>query len=395
MGKGVKKNAIRQQGITCVPVLKKRAVHKHPWLFMLVVLLPAISLVLSLVPANAQTPTPQSDEQLRVVTKSAEPFVIVGEDGSLSGFSIDLWESIAARLGLEFEWIIVDGVTEQIQALESGVADVAISAITITSEREKQVDFSYPYFDAGLRILVRAHAGDPTLIDVLRNIFSPSMFQILGGSLLVLLVMAHMIWLVERGYNPEMPKPYLSGVWEAFWWSITVFTTQEYGEGEEPSSFFRRLLSIFWVVLGLILLAQFTASITSSLTVRQLDAEIHGPEDLPGKRIVTVSDSTASSFLEEHNLEFTTVTRITDAYPLLKRGEVDAIVFDSPVLIHWADSQGEDFVEIAGPLLTEETYGIALPLGSPWRKQINAVILNMQQDGTYDEKYEKWFGNQK
>ncbi len=38
-----------------------------------------------------------------------------------------------------------------------------------------------------------------------------------------------------------------------------------------------------------------------------------------------------------------------------------------------------------------EDYGIALPLGSPWRKRVNAALLQMREDGTYQRLYEKWF----
>ena len=39
----------------------------------------------------------------------------------------------------------------------------------------------------------------------------------------------------------------------------------------------------------------------------------------------------------------------------------------------------------------EETYGIALPTGSPLRKPINEALLKLMQDGGYEEIYNKWF----
>lgn len=362
--------------------------------FILVVAM-VFALSFSLTLVNAQSPVEQSENELRVVTKEVEPFVMLDKDGNLTGFSIEFWDEIAARLGLETNWVVVETIPEQIQIIQQEDADAAISAISITPGREKVVDFSYPYFDAGLRILVRADSGEVTLLSILRTIFSASMVKVILGSLLIIIIMAHVIWLIERGHNPEMPKPYLSGIWEAIWWSTKTISTHEYGEGEEPKTFSRRLMAIIIIFVGIIVLAQFTASITSSLTVRQLNSEIHELNDLEGKNIVTVTGSTAAAYLEKKQLTYSTVDRIDHAYPLLKSREMDAIIFDSPVLIYWVKNYGFDKMEIVGPVLTEEMYGIALPMNSPWRKRINTEILNMQVDGTYDVLYEKWFGNQK
>ncbi len=46
-----------------------------------------------------------------------------------------------------------------IPALQTGNVDIAIAGITITEEREEIVDFSDPYYDSGLRILVRQDNG--------------------------------------------------------------------------------------------------------------------------------------------------------------------------------------------------------------------------------------------
>lgn len=70
---------------------------------------------------------------LRVVTKDIEPFVFVGDE--LSGFSIDLWKELARAAGLEYEFEIVDSVTEQLDAVEGGSADAGIAAISVTQAR--------------------------------------------------------------------------------------------------------------------------------------------------------------------------------------------------------------------------------------------------------------------
>jgi len=354
------------------------------------VLLLALCLLGLATAAYAQTSEPENPAPLQVVTKPLEPFVFISEDSSLSGFSIELWDVIASDLGLEYEWVKVGKVTEQLAAVQDGSADVAIAGISMTPEREMVIDFSHPYFDAGLQIMTTTQ---PTVTpgSLIAIIFSPELLRILGFGLLTLLVMAHFIWLVERKSSEGMPRAYLPGIWEAMWWALNVIAIFEYGD-EKPRSVWKRLIAMALVVFGIILIAQFTASITASLTVKQLTGVINGPADLPGKRVATVSGSTAANFLQEAGMSFTGVDQITAAYELLESDGVDAVVFDAPVLLYYAINEGKGKVQVVGPIFQRETYGIAMPTGSALREPINNELLRLRQDGTYDQIYQKWFG---
>lgn len=83
------------------------------------------------------------------------------------GFDIDLITEIANRLGLKVE--IVNATFDTlIPALNAKKYDVVVSAMTITEEREKQVDFSDSYIDSDQSIAVRkdsAIAGAAELKD--------------------------------------------------------------------------------------------------------------------------------------------------------------------------------------------------------------------------------------
>ncbi|MGK7937918.1 MAG: transporter substrate-binding domain-containing protein [Xenococcaceae cyanobacterium] len=41
-----------------------------------------------------------------------------------------------------------------------------------------------------------------------------------------------------------------------------------------------------------------------------------------------------------------------------------------------------------------QNYGIALPINSPYRKSVNFALLNLMENGTYNQIKEKWFGTQ-
>lgn len=87
------------------------------------------------------------------------PFESVGDGDELIGFSIDLMNAIGDKAGktIEFNSLPFDGL---IPALQGGSIDAAISSMTITEEREETVDFSDPYFDAGLAIAVADDTDD-------------------------------------------------------------------------------------------------------------------------------------------------------------------------------------------------------------------------------------------
>jgi glutamine transport system substrate-binding protein len=97
-----------------------------------------------------------SAETLRVVTDpSFVPFEMMDQEtGEMIGFDMDIIREVGKRAGFDIDLNTMDfnGI---IPALQTGNVDIAIAGITITEEREKIVDFSDPYYDSGLRILVR------------------------------------------------------------------------------------------------------------------------------------------------------------------------------------------------------------------------------------------------
>jgi polar amino acid transport system substrate-binding protein len=107
--------------------------------------------------------------------------------------------------------------------------------------------------------------------------------------------------------------------------------------------------------------------------------------------VVTVQGSTSADYLTEQHVMFTSVTRVEEAYGQLERGEVDAVVYDAPVLLYYAATGGKGKVQVVGQLLRPESYGIAVPTDSPLRKELNRILLALAADGTYQELYDRWF----
>lgn len=355
--------------------------------------LTALGLGGSAVSVGAAPPDQQPPQKLRVVTKPLAPFVM--KDGDRwTGFSVELWDRLAQEINRPYEWVEVATVTDQINAVRNGQADAAIAGISMTREREAIIDFSHPYFNAGLQILTAAKGGGgvTSYFGTLRQFAtSPALLQILLFGIVFAIVMAHIIWLMERNGPNNFPKGYIPGVWEGAWWVLNIVANGEYGEKTTPV-FIKRVMTIVFWLMGVALIAQFTATVTSALTVQQLQGTISGPADLPGKSIATVQGSTAAQWLTSQSIDFTPVDKIDDAYALLAADKVQAVVYDAPVVLYYANNKGKGTVQTVGPIFRQETYGIALPTGSPLRKELNEVLLKLRQDGTYDELYNKWFG---
>ena len=62
------------------------------------------------------------------------------------------------------------------------------------------------------------------------------------------------------------------------------------------------------------------------------------------------------------------------AYTLLEAGDVDAVVFDAPVLLHYANTAGRGRVRVFWSIFEEDAYAFALPTGNELREAINQSL---------------------
>ena len=91
---------------------------------------------------------------LRVGTDATFPPMEFSQDGKRTGFDIDLVDAIGKVLGRPIEWVDID-FKGLIPGLISKRFDMAVSAIYITDDRKKVVDFTEPYYAGGLVAMVR------------------------------------------------------------------------------------------------------------------------------------------------------------------------------------------------------------------------------------------------
>ncbi|WP_445167153.1 transporter substrate-binding domain-containing protein [Mycolicibacterium sp. Dal123E01] len=339
-------------------------------------------------------PAAAQERTVSVAVYQMTPFVIDNK-GEWTGFTIDLWEQIAQRLGWHTNYVNVGDVKNQLQTITDGKAEVAAGGLSITAEREQRFDFSQPILDSGLQIMVprNDHAVSmPGLRSFVDLLWSKSMLIWLSAAAVVALIPAHIMWLTERRHPESMvARSYFPGIFQAFAWGFGALAAVAPGE---PKHWVGRSLAILWGFAGIIFVALYTANLTASLTVEQIENRIAGPDDLYGKSVATVSNTTSTDYLQDMGIGFTAMPTIDDCYKAIEQGHQEAVVFDAPVLRYYVSHQGAGKAEMTGSKFHDEDYGLAFRVGSDLRKPIDGALLAIREDGTYQTIYRKWFGSE-
>ena len=115
------------------------------------------------------------------VSAAAEPTLTVATDPSfvpfesmdikthkMVGFDMDIIRHIGKEAGfkVKLRTMNFNGI---IPALQAHSVAIAIAGITITKQRAKKIDYSIPYYDSGLRIMVRSNNHDITKLSDLEG----------------------------------------------------------------------------------------------------------------------------------------------------------------------------------------------------------------------------------
>lgn len=333
----------------------------------------------------ATEPAPQ--QPLKIGTNAFVPFVMIDAENKVTGgYSVELWDKLSQKLGVDYEFVVFDTLPALLKAVEQQQVDLAMAGISITFEREQYLDFSHSYYETGLGIMVRKQGVLPWRF-LVQFLLSKETLGAVGILLSLSFIAGNLLWFSERKKNPDMfPQRYLPGIWEAFWWSMVTATTVGYGD-KYPVSVAGRLVSLVWMFSGLVLVAQFTAAITAI----RLEGRINGFDDLINKRVAVTQGTTSEAYLKNYPIRLMKVKKLPEALTLLKEDKVDAVVNDAAVLLYQAAQEPDQF-KVVGRLFALQEYGIALPTGRYEEiEQINRLLLQFREDDTLKELDQKWF----
>ncbi|MEK1873622.1 MULTISPECIES: transporter substrate-binding domain-containing protein [Rhizobium] len=331
--------------------------------------------------------------ELVIGTKQAPPFAMKDADGNWSGISIELWREVAQKLGLQFRLAEEPDVQKLIEATSRGDYDVSVAAITITADRERRVDFSQPFYDTGLGIAVSVNSVS-VWREITRTMISAGFLQAAGALIGISLLVGALVWLFERRHNDDFGGPVGRGLGASIWWSAEAMTQASTGH-RGPITVAGRALAIIWMVVSIITIAVFTASVTSALTTRQMRGLVNGVEDLPGVRVGTLANSATIGFLDGERIKHRTFAQVADGLKALETGSIDAFVYDKPLLAWTVEQHFSSSVQVLDVDFEPQSYGLAMPLGRPYRKAIDVAVLQAIHDPRWKRTIFQYLGEKR
>ncbi|XP_070572738.1 glutamate receptor ionotropic, delta-2-like isoform X2 [Ptychodera flava] len=358
-----------------------------------------------------------------IVTIVEAPFVMREETVKgikYSGYCIDMLIDIASALGFNYTLYEVpdgkyggenpdgtwNGLVGQVY---HGFADLAVAGMIINSDREKVVDFTKPYMNYGVGILIRKPSKRKNMFAFLE----PLNIWVWSCILAAFFIVGVLLYVLDRlspYSNHNLKREGFSHCADDFdlknslWFAFASFMQQ--GGDTTPISFSGRILSAFWWFFALIVIATYTANLAAFLTVTRMENPINSLEDLAYQSKVaygTIEDSSLQRFFEKRSHvgvyeKMWNTMNHADPPPWVKTDKEGyqrvkeqnyAFLWDAPILEYLKQTECE--LMTVGKPFNLKGYGIATPQGADYRDQISLHILRMQEEGKLEELRKKWF----
>jgi polar amino acid transport system substrate-binding protein len=331
---------------------------------------------------------PISGKELIVATKEAPPFAIKQQDGTWRGISIDLWRRIAERLDLRYRIAEQPTVQALVEGTADGSFDVAMAALTVTSGRQRILDFTQPFYATGLGVAVSM--TESKWVSVLRALLSFGFFQAIATLFAIAMCVGLVIWLLERR-RTEYFGGGAKGLGSGFWWS-TIAMTQAGAAQNAPATLPGRIVATGWMIASVIAIAIFTAGITSTLTRRELQGAVHSANDLRSVRVGAIADSVTAEYLHRQRILHRDFPGAREGLKALQAGAIDAFVYDRPLLTWIVLQDFSNTLRMLDMTIDSQTYAIALPKGSPLRDTLNVALLEEIESDWWQQTLFQYLG---
>lgn len=321
--------------------------------------------------SQAQDPSPAV---LRVGIVSAPPLYMKTAGGQWEGFAIELWQAVAERLEVPYEYQEFATYQELLDALADGEIDV-IPSLPVNERYESAMDFSYSYLKSGLAIAVPVEGYELKWFRIFKGIFSMDILKAIGFLFLLSVIAGVVVWGFERRRNSEMfgDGP-VGGMGHGIWWAMVTTTTVGYGD-KTPRTIGGRITAAIWMLFSLILIASFTANVTTSMTLGELRGQVQGFHDLYRVRVGSIPGSEAFTFLVKQGISVIPVKNIEEGLQMVADKKVDALVLNEQILKYQSKRGFPGQIQVLSEISDEYYVSIALQNSSAFRKPINKALL--------------------
>uniref|UniRef100_A0A8B9J929 Glutamate receptor n=1 Tax=Astyanax mexicanus TaxID=7994 RepID=A0A8B9J929_ASTMX len=363
---------------------------------------------------------------LRIVTVLEEPFVMVSENvlgkpKKYQGFSIDVLDALANYLGFKYEIYVAPDHkygSQQADGTWNGLigelvfkrADVGLSALTITPERESVVDFTTRYMDYSVGVLLKKAERTMDMFACLAP-FDLSLWACIAGTVLLV---GTLVYLLNWLNPPRLPMGSVSSttLYNSMWFVYGSFVQQG---GEVPyTTLATRMMMGVWWLFALIVISSYTANLAAFLTISRIENSIQSLQDLSKQTELpygTVLDSAVYDQLRSKGMNpFERDPMYAQMWRMINRtggaeNNVEdskegirkvkygrfAFVWDAAVLEYVAINDEDCSFYTVSNSAPDRGYGIAMQHGSPYRDIFSQRILELQQNGDMDILKLKWW----
>ncbi|XP_035674417.1 glutamate receptor ionotropic, delta-1-like [Branchiostoma floridae] len=363
-----------------------------------------------------------TDRLLRVSVVVEEPFVmkrdtpagpvfygfcidILDQMAKDHNFRYDIYETPDRKFGVQLDNGSWNGAIGQVLSRH---ADIAVSDLVISAQREEVVDFTKPYLDYGVRLILKKPVDkEQNWWGFLAPLDGTVWWSILGAvfGVSVLLYILHRYSPYGSYKQPHGEEKHHSDLKETVWFIIGSLMQQ----GGEPIQNFisGRILSTFWWFFVLIIIATYTANLAAFLTVSRMDIPVRSVQDLAGQvniKYGTVRDSNLQSFFRSRSREGGMYERMwnfmvgsepsafvdttVEGLERVQQGGY-AFLWDTAVL-EYEKNRKCDLIIVGDPFY-KGGYGFAMPRGAPYRDDLSMTILRMQGSGHIEKLQTKWW----
>jgi polar amino acid transport system substrate-binding protein len=269
-----------------------------------------------------------------------------------------------------------------------GSFDAAIAALTVTATRDRVVDFSQPFYSTGLGIAVSIE--ESRWMSISRALLSFGFLQAVLALVGIAILVGFVIWLLERRKTEHFGGG-TQGLGTGLWWSATAMT-QAGAAQNAPATLPGRVVAIGWMIASVIVIAVFTAGITSTLTKRELRGAVNGVNDLRAVRVGAPADTSSAYYLDHQRISHRGFSGPEEGLKALQAGTIDAFVYDKPLLSWLILRDFSSTLRVLDVTFDNQNYAIALPKGSPLREMINPPLLEETESDWWQQTLFEYLG---
>ncbi|XP_022702440.1 glutamate receptor ionotropic, kainate 2-like isoform X2 [Varroa jacobsoni] len=363
---------------------------------------------------------------LKVVTVENAPYTIInhsltGQD-RFYGYAIDLIKMLAEKANFTPEFYIAPdsaygshiggGVWNgMIGDLMKHKADIAIVDLTTTAERESVVDFTTPFMNTGISILLRTPEMQPPSLFSFLHPFSPLVWFYTLTVYILITVAVYVLgrftpyeWVPSHPCDPDSePENQFGTISDCFW--FTMGSIMQQGSDLVPRAVSTRTLASLWYFFCLILISSYTANLAAFLTAARMSSPIENANDLAKQTDIAYGakdgGSTKRFFQNSNNTVYKRMWAYMESqkpsvFPKTNEEGIQRVLkgdyayLMEVTSIDYLVERNCNLTKIGG-LLDNKGYGIATPQGSQVRGILEHHLIIMQEKGVLQELKDLWW----